>query len=539
MSVTWLRQGVLIGRAALTRHRREFEPPSRSLALALAVGVALLSGWGAHSLARSLAAGEPLPRATLGALTTVAGSLLVWRSSRATSTQFEQLEADLLLTTVRPRAAALGLFVAVAVRLGRLVVGPALGLAAGVAVGLRSPAVAGSVLVAVASLVALTVALGTTGRLAIRLLSARLVRARLYRDLLVVFGWVPLLAGAVALERVSVPTGVVPAALPVVPAWFVDLAVVGWRVPPGTAGRVVGALGLVALVVSPSIAVTATLLRRVWERPPASSAGSQGSRSLVGAGWTERLLGETVSRPVLTVARERWLLERRVPRGLLSTGYVLAVFGVAGAPLVLFGGPNGLLLLLAVGLGLAAGIAFGSDPVGAEYQTLPMLLTTVSGRTFVAGLFVAATLLGTPLVTLVTVPVGLVSVVGTLQTLLVTLVGVGTCACTAAVGIAVGLDVRRSRLVLSPSFFTDVPVYAERGRDAFLRLGAIFAVVLLAVAPAYLGLSPLGATLRVTRGVPTVLIQVGAVLLTLGLLVVITSVAFQMAVRRYDDYKLE
>ncbi|WP_226043133.1 hypothetical protein [Natrinema sp. DC36] len=450
------------------------------------------------------------------------------------------MDPDLLLTTVRPRAAALGLLGFVYTRLILTLTLPTLGLAVGTAVGLRSPTVALTIIIAISSMAALAVALGMTGRLAARLVALRLVRARFYRDLLIVFGWIPLVLGAMVLQEVSIsvaPLIAVFGALPL--AWFVDLALIGGGdVAYGSIRHAVGALGILVPVLPLLVAGATILACRVWESEPVSSSRTHGSHSLVNEGWMERLLGDHLSKPVLTVARERWLMERRVLRGLLMTGYVLVFFGVVGFPLLLFGGPNGFLLAIAISLGMAAGIAFASDPVGTEYRTFPMLLTTVSGRNFVAGLFLSAILGGAPLVVLVTAPIGLVSVVGTVQTILITVVGVVSCACTTSVALVIGLGVQRSDLVSTPFFFTDVPIYAEYGRNGFLRIGVIFLIVLLPITPAFLGNSPFVYEPIATLGVPPLIVQISSLLLTLLLAAAVTKVVFQIAVKRFDGYQL-
>lgn len=231
-------------------------------------------------------------------------------------------------------------------------------------------------------------------------------------------------------------------------------------------------------------------------------------------------------------------MERRVPRGLLSTGYVVLFVGVISFPALLFGGANGLLLLIAVSLGLATGIAFGSDPIGTEYRILPMLFTTVGGRQFVGGLLLAATVVGAPLVTVVIIPLGLVRVVGAIQTVFIAVAGVAVCTCTASVALAVGLRVERYDYAPISIFFTDVPVFAELGVKPFLRLGWIFVVVSLAILPGYLGNSPPVYERIAAFGVPAVGVQIGSLLLTLLLVVAVTRTAFKIAVQRFRDYQI-
>jgi hypothetical protein len=385
----------------------------------------------------------------------------------------------------------------------------------------------------------LAAAVGTTSRLVARVVVRRLPGARSYRDLVVVFGWIPLMIGAIVLQGVSLPVASLSAVFGALPlAWFLDLAFVGWADSPSVSPQhALAVVGVVVGLVPVLAAGTAGLVRRLWETAPASSSPS-GSHSLVEEGWMDRLLGDYVSRPVRTVTRERWLMERRTPRGLLSTGYVLLFFGVIGLPLLLFGGPNGILLLVAVALGMAVGIAFASDPIGTEYRTLPMLLTTVAGSQFVGGLLLSALLVGIPLVSVVVVPLGVVSVVEPAWTLLIALVGIASCGCTAAVALAVGLRVDPDELVPMSGFFTEVPVYAVQGIDGFVRLGSIFAVVSLAVAPAFLGNAPAVYEPIVEMGAPASVVQGGSLVLTLLLIAAVTHRAFERAVTRFQGHQI-
>ncbi len=530
-----------VARTEWTRHQREFgRITERTVLLVTIAAGAVALGWFAHSLGRDLASGQGLPHDRLSLFLSIAFAWMVWRSSQYTHVRFEYLDPAFLLPTVPARTAVLGLLGFVYARLLATLAVPTAGVAVGLAAGLRSLTVAVTVIGAVACLAALAAALGTASRLGARLVARRLARARFYRDFLVVFGWVPLFLGWLVLQETSVsvaPLLTVVGALPL--AWFVDLAFVGSVDAPSVSlPYALGAMGTVAVAVPVFATATVTVTRRLWETEPVSSTRPGGSRSLVSRGLVDRLLGAAVSRPVRTVARERWLMERRVPRGLLSTGYVLLLFGVFGLPLFLFGGPNGILLILAVGLGLAVGIAFASAPLGTEYWTLPMLLTTVSGRQFVSGLFLSAVLIATPVVTLVVLPVGVVSVVGPVQTVVIALVGIASCACAAAVAIAVGLAVQRHDLAPTPFFFTEVPVYAEPGLSGFHRLGSIFAVVLLANAPAFLGNAPSVYSRLSARGVPAGIVQVGSLFLTLFVLAAVTWTAFRIAVERFRRYRL-
>jgi len=540
---TDIRQGMKIARAEWTRHHREFDTPltGRPVVLILLVGIASALGWFGYSLGRDLTAGQPLPKGVVSLFVTAAFVWMVWRSSKYTHVRFERLNPDFLLTTVPARTAALGLLGFVYARLLTTLVVPMVGIAVGTALGLQSPTVALTVVLASACIAAFAAALGTTSRLAARLVALRLMRARYYRDLLIVFGWIPLIIAAMLLQELSLSlaplTGLF-GALPL--AWFVDLALIG--APTGTVGSPQHTLGVFVLLgttVPVFTATTALLARYAWEHDSAGSTGTRGSHSLLNTGVVERFVGERIPRAMYTVARERWLMERRVPQGVLSTGYALLFMGVVGFPLVAFiGGTTSLLVFFAVTLGLATGVAFSSDPIGTEYRALPMLFTSVTGREFVGGSLLAASVVGIPLITLIIVPLGVVGLIGFGQTLLIALLGSAICTCTAAVATMVGLDVERFNYAPVPFFFTDVPIYAEVGAAAFFRHGLILSIGVFASVPAFVGTSPPVYEGIASLGVPAVVVQTGSLVLTLLLVAVITRTAFRTAVQRFQAYQL-
>lgn len=538
-----IRQGLKIARAEWIRHHREFGilRTGRPVVLVILVGIASALGWLGHSLGRDLTAGQPLPDGVVSVFVSAAFVWMVWRSSKYTHIRFERLNPDFLLTTVPARTAALGLLGFVYARLLTTLVVPTLGIAVGTALGGQSPMVALTVTLASACIAVLAAVLGTTSRLAARLVALRLVRARYYRDFLIVFGWIPLILGAMLLQELSlslVPVVGLFGALPL--AWFVDFALIG--ASNNTVGllrqmlRVFVLLGTIVPVFS---AATTIFARYIWEHGSTGTTGTRGSHSLLKTGVVERLVGERIPRAMYTVARERWLMERRVPQGLLSTGYALLFMGVVGFPLVaLAGGTTSLLLFFAVTLGLVTGVAFSSDPIGTEYRVLPMLFTSVTGRQFVGGSLLAATVVGIPLITLIIVPLGVVGPVGSGQTFLIALLGSTVCTCTAAVATMVGLGVERFNYAPIPFFFTDVPIYAEVGAAAFLRHGLVLAIGVFASIPAFVGTAPPIYEAISAHGVPTVVVQFGALLLTLLLAAIITRTAFRAAVQRFRDYQL-
>jgi ABC-2 type transport system permease protein len=543
MSITrTLRLGSKIARAEWTRHRRERGKPltGNPLVFVVLVGIAIGLGWLAYSIGQTLSPGKAPPYDRLRLGLSVAFVWMMWRSSQYTHVRFERLNPDLLLTTVPARTVVVGLLGFVFARLSTSLLFPTFGLVGGAMIGLGSPGIAVSIGIAVAAMAVLAVALGTVGRLAGRLVALRLVRISFYRDLIIVFGWIPLIAGAMILQELSISIAPVVSLFGASPiAWFVDLALLGTGDAAVSGRNAFGVLVLLVFVVPLLVGVTTILACRIWEHSPARSTADHSSHALLKTGVVERIVGPRIPRAVYTVARKRWLMERRVPRGLLSTGYVLVVMGLVGFPAALFlGEAPTLLVLFAVTLGVMAGIAFGADPIGTEYRVLPMVLTAVSGRQFIYGVLLAAAMVGVPLVAVVIVPLGLVGPVGPLQTVLTALLGWVVCVCTAAVALAVGFDVDRYEFAPLPFFFTDVPIYAEQGVNGFLRYGQILVLVLLACVPAFAGTSAYVSGQLSSVGIPRHLVRTGSLLLTLLTVTVLTRTAIRIAIQRYQTYQI-
>lgn len=505
--------------------------------LGIAIASAVVLGTVAYSGGRELVSGQS-PPGWLWLVTSAVFLSMVWRSATLTQSRFEQLRPAALLTAVPARTVVLGLLCFVYGRLAAILALPTVGVAIGAGLGLRSLTVPLTIVVATASAAALAVSIGMGSRLAAQFVGRRLTRGRFYRDLLVVFGWVPLIGGVLVLRETSVSLTGLFVWLEFLPvAWFADLALLGAGASESELRRSVGALGTVVVLLPALVSTTIAVARRLWEIEPVSSTGSSGSHTLVGGGLLERLLGDRVSRPVLTVARGCLLVERRVPRGLLSTGYVLVFTSVLLFPAAgLTGAP--LLLLVVLALGLAAGIAVGTDPVSRTYRVLPVLCTSIRGRTFVRGTLLAALVVGVPIVTLVVLPLGLLSGASLVETVLLVLFGVSTGACTAAVSLVIGLAVDRDDLVRTPFFFTDVPVYAELGTTPFRRLGTVFAIVTIATLPAFFGNVPLVYETIAALGLPTSVVRSGALLAAILTVTIVSSVASRIAAQRFRDYRL-
>lgn len=533
---------VLIARVEWIRHHREYrESRARNwLRTSLLLTVTAGLGSAGYATGQALASREGTSPEVLGVIASVVFVWMVWRCSVLTYTRFERLNPDFLLTSVPANVASLGLFLVVYARVMATMAFPTIGVAVGTALGMRSPVVALTIPIAIGGMAALATGIGSAGRLTIHYLGRRLTRGGFYRDLLVVFGWIPLLGGWLLLQEASVTVMTFVAWLEFQPiSWVVDLALLGAgeRVDVGI-GRSVIVLGGLLLGVGLLVNVTTALARRIWETEPASSTGARSSHTLVGEGRIERFVSTHVSRPVLTVARKRWLMERRTLRGVLYTGYVLLFVGVIVLPTVgLVGGPP--LVLLAFTGGLATGVAFGTDPIGIEYRVVPLLLTTIDGRQFVDGVLMAALSAGVPAVTVMVLPVALLSPAGLGETIGVVLVGVVVCACTTTVGVAAGLGVEYDEFVPVPTFFTDAPGYGVIGWRPFLRLAALFGIVLLATLPAFLGNLPAVYGNASALGVPTDVVRLASLVLAALLATLVSAAAYRIAVRRYQAYQIE
>ncbi|GAB7020397.1 ABC transporter permease family protein [Halostagnicola bangensis] len=539
----WIDGSVLIARTEWQRLRRESDSgrlwAERRFLLVALLAISGVLGAASHAVGTTIASQGAIPVDELGIVAGLAFVSLVWRSSQITHRRFERLNPDFLLTTVSARTGALGLVLFVSARVALFLAGPTLGVAVGTAIGLRSPLVALTITAAIGGLAAVAVGLGIVGRLAAGLVGQRLTRGGFYRDLAVVFGWLPLLVGWLVLQETSVSLAPLVGRLEALPiTWTVDLAFLGATELGVDARRGLGAIAGILLTVPVLVGATTALARRIWECEPDSSASSHGSHSLLEEGRIERLLGDRVSRSALTVARERWLMERRVPRGVLSAGYAFLWCGVLAIPAFVLGGSANIpLLFFALMIGLSVGLAFASDPVGTEYRVMPMLLTTVPARQFVTGLVLASTVAGVVLAVLLAL-IGFASPVGVLETVVIVFGTIAISACAASVSLAVGMGVERYEFVPVPFFFTDAPIFAEMGSKGFRRIGRIFVVVSIAVMPALLGnLEPVYET-AATFGVPPGWIQFGSLLLAICLAGVIARNAYQTAIERYQQYQI-
>ncbi|WP_273838521.1 hypothetical protein [Halococcus sp. PRR34] len=534
-----------IARVETTRSRRQLGRSStlRALIAVVVVVLAVGSGIGAYTFGTLIRDGQAtLPLETLY-LVAIGGPLaLLVGFVQQTSSLMERLSTDHLLTTVSARTVVLGVVMAVSRRTAFRIAPTAVSVAVGFAAGTGSPATALTILVAVAGLFALTALVGVCLSVAIDLVTTRSPRFRRYKSVFVVIGFFLVLVGWSAVDVGLVTSGVLERLASVMPpAWFVDLGLVGS--PAGQVGwlRGLGALALVVTGLPVLTGVTTVLATRVWETEPVSAAVLHRSRSLVGDGLAERLLAGHVSRPVLTVARKRWLQERRVPQALLLVGYLPLIVLFVLFPALVAGGALLAPILFAFLFATGTGFAFGMSPIPTEYSSLQMTLTTITGEQFVRGTILAGVAIGTPITTLA--PLLLATragaPVGSLDIVVLGLVGAVLSVCSVTVAVAIGMRVSYRELVPAPVPFTNTSMYAEIGRAGFVRMGYLLGLLGLVCLPAVFGYLPVvfepGSTMI---GVPSVVVRVGSLGLTTVLAVGVSMVTYRRAVRCFDQYTL-
>lgn len=201
---SWLRHGMVIARSEWILYQREYRGiAGRRLLWGAVIVISVVLGWGMYELGRDVATGGTAPFSVLGITAISAMAWVAWRSSRLSRNSFEELEPDFLLATVPASVPALGLLLFVYARIAIIVVAPTVAIAIGAAVGFRAPTVALTVVLAVATSTAVAVGAGVSARLAAHLIGMRLARGRTYRDLLILFGWLPLLVGWFLLGELS------------------------------------------------------------------------------------------------------------------------------------------------------------------------------------------------------------------------------------------------------------------------------------------------------------------------------------------------
>lgn len=540
----WLRHSAQIAQTERTRSRRRRGRSSLWRAFIAVVVVLIAAGLavGAYEIGSTLRRGQfTLPLVVIRTATTAGFLLSIWRFTRRASSRIERVDTDLLLTTVPAREVALGVMIHEYSRVAVPISLPVLGVALGFAIGIRSPATALMIIVAVAGFVAFSLLVGFVLGLSAGPIAEQLPFIRRYRRVFSLVAY--LLPTIVAL---AVFWGVVPLAsvirwLRTLPfGWFIDLGLLG--VPGVQSGflRGVGALCFVVLGCPLFVLVTARLAKFHWYAEPVSPKTTQHSQALVNAGIAERLFGNIVSQPTLTVARKTWLYERRVPAGLLSATIVVYIPILVGIYVLKTGKiPTIAPMLLAFAGAWGTSFVFGINLLGKEYPVLPMTLTAITGRQFVRGIVLAGVAVGATVTTLITLIVGLVSPVGVVGAVLVALVGGLLCVCGITLAAVASLRVSYRDIMKVPLPYLEGNIYSDAGWSSFIDPFAVLLVLTLVSLPVFVSyLSITAAFLTTVFGIPIAAIHIGGAVLTAVLSAGISKLTYQRAIRLFNQYTI-
>jgi hypothetical protein len=539
-----LRHSLRIARIESTRSQRQFERSSTARALIAIVVGALAVGGGiaAYIFGTMFRAGQvtlPLETLTLA----VTGGFLVMLAGfvQQTSTLVERIETNHLLTTVSARTVVLGVVITIPYRTAVRIAPATISVSVGFAVGIESPASALSIIIAVAGLFALTALVGACLSFVIEFITTRSPRFRRYKNIFVVLAFVLAFAGWTAASAELVSVTLVRDCISAAPtAWFVDLGLLGVPESDSNVLRGVGALALFAVGTPVLIVLTARIAGRVWKTESVRAEHLHRSRSLVGEGSAEQLFAGRVSRPVLTVARKRWLQERRIPRALMLPGYLIILLLGVLFPIFAAGEVPGISLVTLVWICAAAtGLGFGLGPIETEYSSLPMTLTSVTGEQFVRGTTLAGVAIGAPITVIMTSLLAIGSPIGILETLLIAFMGIVLCICSVTLAATIGMSVSYRDLLPAPLPFTSATIYAEIGRAGFIKMGVMLGILVLVSLPMLGGyLFAFFASGTTGLAVPISVVRVGLLSLTIILASGVSIVTYQRAVRRFDRYML-
>lgn len=543
---SWLSHSVQIARIERRRSRRQLGRSStwRAVIAIVLVSIAVGTGIRAYTVGTALRRGQAmLPFETMRIAVTAGFLVLLIGLVQRTSGLLERLDTDHLLTTVSAREVVLGVILTVATRTVTRIFPLTIGVAIGFAVGTRSLASALTIIVAVAGFLSVTALIGVGLGFVMELVSTRSPRFRRYKTLLVVLALGLVMIVWTVMDRglISSAIGLMTGWLVVPPAWFVDLGLLG---VPGIQSNVLQSVGALGWVVSgiPILTVVITALAtRVWETEPVSAATIHRSRPLVVKGVAERLFSGHVSRPVLTVARKRWLQERRIPVGLMMTGYLTVLLPGVFLPAFAAGTIPGLSLIAFVFIcASGTGIAFGMPLLALEYSSLPMTLTTVPGRQYIRGTVLAGVALGGPITVLGTLVLGIWSPLGVLELLLLAIGGVVLCVCSVTFGTALSLRLSYYEFRPVPFPFTNTTVYGVVGRREFINLGMVLALVGLVCLPAFVsyGVVFVNAQAATALAASTAGVRIGSLVLMVALAGGVSAVAYRRAVARFNEYSL-
>lgn len=516
MVLTWLRHGWLIGVVAARRHvRRARTKPLVRVFQWLPVVVALVvfvgetplpvvgdlwSAPGAYVYGQRFADGAVAETvATVRGTAGVLFLLLVYGGILNQINEGERHHRDGLLTTVSPRAVALGGAIESSVDNLRVLaaVAPAavaFAVGAGPAAGLTL-FLAGTAVVVTAPVVGYAVALA---------IQAAFARSGTVRENKVLFG-APLALGYFSLFLRFRQSSALLATTPI--GWYGDLGLLG----TGTAGSEVQALAAVVgtvLVLGVAVEAATVFGRLRWFADPTLDAdetdGDDAGPSLADRG--EAAVARVGSRPTAAVARATWRRLAREPKPLLFVALPILVTLGAGEQLT-HRRPAALPLVIAIYGSTAVGMGVTLNPLGAAGTALPATLSAPAGRRHLLdGLAWAMGLPGTAIVVAATVAGGLV-------TPGVSLAAVGGIAVLAVVFSATATFASLGIGTALPRFDGLDPTDAST--IAVPRIEAISLLLLVAVTvgvPALLGLFFPGAVVALVGGSPALAAAAGVAL---------------------------
>lgn len=451
--------------------------------------------------------------------------------------------ADGMLTTVSPADVVGGLLLAEYARLLAVVSVPILSVAAALAYGLGAPAV--FVTIVVTLFASFTTSL-LTGHLLGVLFKNVLEGSELltrYKSVLAVLAFLAyfLAVSSDGFGQLFARTLSFLGQFPM--GWFGDLLVVGLPSVVPSTGRVVGAIGLLAVGVPLLLALDVRASSRLWYADRARPTVRQHAAS--GTNANARFLGGVASGPTRAVAASVW---RRTTRGPIRLIYVAYPLLLLFAPLrnaITTGQVSETLPVLLAFYGTWAIGAAALNPLGDEGAMLPVtVLSTISGRQFVRGHVLAVTVVGLPVLLVVTAVTGFLSPLELRIWLALTAAGGVLSVTGPLVALALGtafprfgeVKVTRSRRVVVPSKTAFAYYTLVLGSGFF---GAAVALVPRAASVLSNSLafwsSLVGPTLEIA---PTTFQFVGGVVaLLLG--VVAPPLAYRYAVRQFDAYTFQ
>ena len=540
---TEARQASHIARVEVRRSARAILADRRQLT-ALTVVVAMLLPVGALMVASTYTAGQrvaagleiavvPLARAQI---TAWIASLSVLLSLRVIDRSGDADHADLLLTTVSPRAVASGLVLAEFVRIF-LVFGLPLAVFVGAfALGAGTPIFLVTVVLGALPIFAVGLlggfSLGYAGRLLLRRVGTGdgLPRAVLNGGfvLAVVLGVTYLLPnGPLDALRTLAPLG----AVPVGP--YADLLLAGdpFGATPGVSSAVA------VLVIFGAMPL---LSGAIWWLAPRVWFGDQRADSTGEEGTRRARFGTTTAPGPLSRTRTlrlvwwQWLRGLRAPSQFVHLTYFL--FMTFPVLQIAIASPRGPVTPAFVGVlgALLAGGTFGLNPLGIEGSMLPAVLTARKpGRSLVRARILAGTLVWLPLALAGVLVVGLWGVLGARTVALLLVVTMVLTAFSATLALALG--------AFSPRFETvrafggvEAPTpttVALLGHSFLTTVVAVFGV-LAVVLP--LVVDALGASPRAE-----LLTQTGGLALWSGVVLAASFACYRYAVRRLNTFVYE